>query len=198
MGAVLGRMGERVDCLVPAIGGCVGHAQVLVDGVLALERRGEVECGAVGLDGVDRTAHLHEAAAQAAQGAGGIGVGLVDGGVAVGHASLAEVADLAVGVAESHIGLVGRGVLGILGRHDERGDGLLRLAGRKQGAASVGCECPGVPVRRVGKGVPVCDGRLVVVAKLHEAVAQKMVDSTGNLARLLCLLEPPDGATRSP
>ena len=57
---------EGVHSLGHLVGRNIGKAEVSVDGTLTLTRGREVECRAIGLDGVHRTTHLHETVAQLA------------------------------------------------------------------------------------------------------------------------------------
>ena len=123
---------EGVDGLVHAVGGNVGEAEVAPDLVLALERSGEVERGSVRLDGIDGAAEPHEAPAEAAEGNGGGGVGLVDCGGSIGDAGVAGVTKALVGGAECHVGLVGRRVVGVLDGCREGADRFLRPPGGKK------------------------------------------------------------------
>ena len=48
-------MAKRIDGLAHVVGGHVCQAQIGIDGGLLVARRHEVEGGAIGLDGIDRT-----------------------------------------------------------------------------------------------------------------------------------------------
>ena len=155
------------------------------------QRRREVQGGAKGLDGVDGTAQTHEAVAQLEKGLGGLGVGLVDGGVSIGDARLAEVAEHGLGSAQGHLRLVRRCIVGIGGGCDERRDGVGRATGGEKRAALVAGERATLAIRRVEKGVGVRLGGVGVTAELHERVALEVVRRTANLAGL-----PDDGGGR--
>ena len=187
-------MREGVDGLGHAVGGHVGEREVAPDLVLALERRGEVERGAVCLDGVHGAPEPHEAAAEVAQGDGGRGVGLVDGGGAVGDAGVADVPQPLVGGAEGHVGLVGRRVGAVLDGLGEGGDGLLVASGGEKRASAVAGERAALAVGGVGEGRLVGQGGGLELPELHVGVAAQVVDLARQLSGGLGLAEVGDGA----
>ena len=164
-------MREGVGSLRHAVCGDIGKAKIAPDLALALERGREVERGAIRLDGVNRPAEPHEAAAEVGEGEGWRRVGLVDRGGTIRHAGVADVTKALVGRAKRHVGLIGS-LIGLIGdRGSERSDSILRTTGGKKGTTAVAREGAKAAVGAVREGglVGVC--RRLVLTELHIGVA---------------------------
>ena len=146
--------------------------QLVARGRLHIELQGAL----VGGHGVGRTVQGHEADAQVQKRLGGIGVRLIQGGLAEGHAGLGGLAELHERVAHAHVGLVGGGVGRVGHRLLEAVDGVRVVAQRRVGHAEVALHRRQRPVGRIGRGLAVGLNGLARVLQLHQAVADLVVE----------------------
>ena len=121
-------------------------------------------------------------------------VGLVDGGLAVGHAGLRDVALGEQKLAEGELRLVGRGISGVLRRGAEARDGALGVAHGHAGLALVGAQGAHVPVGGVRKRRLVRSCRLGEHAELHQRVAAQVIGLAGGLGGIFAGREELRGA----
>ena len=173
---------EGVHCLLHLAAGHIGLAERGLQLVARGREHVELHGALVGGHRVGWAVQGHEAHAEVQKRLGGIGVGLVEGGLAEGHAGFSGFAELHERIAHAHVGFVGRGV-GLVGhRLLEVADGVLVVAQRGVGHAEVALHRAHGAVGRVGRGLAVSLDGLPRVLQLDEAVADLMVQKA-HLAR---------------
>ena len=173
---------EGVHGLLHLAGGHVGLPQVRVELVADVGHHVELQGAFVGGHGVDRAVERHEAHAKVQKRLGGIGVPLVERGLAERHARLGGLAQLHEGVAHADVGLVGRVVLGVGHGYLEVAHRVLVVVQRGVGHAQVVVHRAAGVVGRVGGGLRVGVDGLARVLELDEAVAYLVVQKA-HLAR---------------
>ena len=104
---------EGIDGLLHLAAGDVGLPEARVHLVAYVRKHLELQSALVGGHRIGGAIESHEADSKVEQGLRGIGVRLVESGLAEGHAGLGRLALLEQGVAHSRIGLVGREVLAV-------------------------------------------------------------------------------------
>ena len=166
---------EGVHGLLHLAAGHVGLAEVRVQLVARVGLHVELQRALVGGHGVGRTVERHEAHAEVEQRLRGIGVGLVERGLAKRHAGLGRLAQLQQRVAHARVGLVRRVVLGVGHGDLEVLDGVLVIMQRGVGHAEVVVHRAARVVGRIGGRLRVGVDGLVRVLELDQAVADLVV-----------------------
>ena len=157
----------------------VGLAEVCEDERALLRVRRKVDGRAIGLGGIRRAAHLHEAHTEVDESLGRFGVVGIQGGLTVRGAGVARVAELGVRLAERHVGLVGATVVLVGQGVAQRVDGTTQVTESHLRLAEVRVHSALVAIRGVRQGGAISLRGLLHTTDAHEGVAAQMASLAG-------------------